>query len=190
MILGLVAVPAYVAYFQRDLVTAIGRDPTLTGRTDLWKQCLSISGNPLVGTGFESFWLGWRIQKIWEWNPGIRLNEAHNGYLEMYLQLGWCGAIILAIIVAKSYPRLARRIGSDVTLGPVMLAYIVAALNYNHSEAGFRVQSSVWAFFLLAAMFAPLLANRAGADWQEERMLGEMTISAKPLASGFVSDRR
>jgi hypothetical protein len=177
MILGLVAVPAYAAYFQRDLVTVVGRNPTLTGRTDLWKQCLSISGNPLVGTGFESFWLGWRIQKIWEWNPGIRLNEAHNGYLEMYLQLGWCGAIILAIIVARSYPRLARGIRSDVTLGPVMLAYIVAALNYNHSEAGFRVQSSVWAFFLLAAMFAPLLANRADAPLQKGIRLDDRRLA-------------
>ena len=176
MILGLVAVPVYTAYFQRDLVTAVGRNPTLTGRTDLWKQCLSISGNPLVGSGFESFWLGWRIQKIWEWNPGIRLNEAHNGYLEMYLQLGWCGATILAIIVARSYPRLARRIASDVTLGPVTLAYMVAALNYNHTEAGFRVQSSVWVFFLLGTMSAAVLPKRTGSRLEKGLRAGDESL--------------
>lgn len=186
MILALVALPAYTAYFQRDLVTAVGRNPTLTGRTDLWKQCLSISGNPLVGTGFESFWLGWRIQKIWEWNPGIRLNEAHNGYLEMYLQLGWCGAIILAIIVAKTYPELARRIGSDVTLGPVMLAYMVVALNYNHSEAGFRVQSSVWVFFLLGITSAAVLPKRAGSRLEKDLRAGGESL----VESGLENARR
>ena len=78
----------------------------LTGRTDLWKQCLAIAGNPLVGTGFESFWLGWRIQRIWDENVGIRLNEAHNGYLELYLQLGWCGVALLAVGLARGYPKL------------------------------------------------------------------------------------
>jgi len=84
-------------------------EPDIDGAHRPLKQCLSISGP--IGR--------YRIRELLAWlanpedlgvEPGIRLNEAHNGYLEMYLQLGWCGAIILAIIVAKSYPRLARRI--------------------------------------------------------------------------------
>src|SRR2546428_3149771 len=43
----------------------MGRGPTLTGRTQIWHLVLSMTTNPLLGTGFESFWLGPRLQKIW-----------------------------------------------------------------------------------------------------------------------------
>jgi exopolysaccharide production protein ExoQ len=161
VVVGLLFVPLYATYFNRELVTNVGRNPTLTGRTDIWKQCLEIAGNPLVGTGFESFWLGWRIQKIWDLNEGIRLNEAHNGYLELYLQLGWCGALLLAVGLAQSYPRIVRGLRSDFSLGGLKLAYFVVALNYNHSEAGFRVQYCTWVFLLLAIMCAPRLSKLA-----------------------------
>src|SRR6266850_1226315 len=66
----------------------MGKDPSLTGRTKIWDLVLGLSGNPLFGTGFESFWLGPRLERIWSviwWHP----NEAHNGYIEVYLNLGW-----------------------------------------------------------------------------------------------------
>lgn len=64
----------------------MGKDTSLTGRTKIWDLALSLSGNPLFGTEFESFWLGPRLDKIWSvyW----RITEAHNGYLEVYLNLG------------------------------------------------------------------------------------------------------
>ena len=161
VVVGLLFVPLYAAYFDRELVANVGRNPTLTGRTEIWKECLEIAGNPLVGTGFESFWLGWRIQRIWDENVGIRLNEAHNGYLELYLQLGWCGALLLAVGLARGYFRIVRGLRSDFSLGGLRLAYLVVALNYNHSEAGFRVQYCTWVFLLLAIFSGPKLSTLA-----------------------------
>src|SRR6266567_3876792 len=46
------------------LLGTLGRNSTLTGRTDIWKQVLSMVESPFFGTGFESFWLGPRLQKI------------------------------------------------------------------------------------------------------------------------------
>src|SRR5206468_8738054 len=40
----------------------MGRDSTLTGRTDIWQRVLTLAGSPLFGTGFESFWLGKRLE--------------------------------------------------------------------------------------------------------------------------------
>jgi exopolysaccharide production protein ExoQ len=167
VVVGLLFVPLYAAYFDRDLVKNVGRNPTLTGRTDLWKQCLAIAGNPLVGTGFESFWLGWRIQRIWDENVGIRLNEAHNGYLELYLQLGWCGALLLAVGLARGYLRIIRGLRSDFSLGGLKLAYLVVALNYSHSEMGFRVQYCTWVFLLLAIMSGLRLSKLAPTHAQD-----------------------
>lgn len=43
----------------------MGKNPTLTGRTDIWAVVLHLTVNPLFGAGFESFWLGPRLDKIW-----------------------------------------------------------------------------------------------------------------------------
>jgi exopolysaccharide production protein ExoQ len=68
---------------------ALGRNSTLTGRTDIWAAVLPMARNPLVGAGFESFWLSPSVhQRLADLFPGLPLNEAHNGYIEVYLELG------------------------------------------------------------------------------------------------------
>ena len=42
----------------------MGRDSTLTGRTDIWARVIALVHNPVVGTGFESFWLGKRLEAM------------------------------------------------------------------------------------------------------------------------------
>ena len=65
------------------VLTTVGRNPTLTDRTAVWALILQFAGNPILGTGFESFWLGPRLARIWSvyaWGP----TEAHNGYIESF----------------------------------------------------------------------------------------------------------
>ena len=52
--------------FNGEFAGAVGRDPTLTDRTKIWSLVLSMHTNPLIGTGYESFWLGSRLQIIWQ----------------------------------------------------------------------------------------------------------------------------
>jgi exopolysaccharide production protein ExoQ len=49
-----------------DVAGAVGRDPTLTDRTLIWKTLLAMKTNPLLGTGYESFWLGPRVNTVWK----------------------------------------------------------------------------------------------------------------------------
>src|SRR5215469_6294466 len=42
----------------------LGRDPTLTDRTKIWSLLLGMHTNPLIGTGYESFWLGSRLDQV------------------------------------------------------------------------------------------------------------------------------
>ena len=79
-----------------DLLQSMGRDPTLTGRTGIWKLVLtSIAKRPLLGYGFYSFWTGLKgesgnINYAANWSFGY----AHNGTLEILLQLGIVGAVL------------------------------------------------------------------------------------------------
>lgn len=65
--------------------SAVGRDSTLTGRTDIWASLLpDMMKDPVLGYGFGSFWTQAR-------NIQHGIGEAHNGYLEVLLGVGWVG---------------------------------------------------------------------------------------------------
>ena len=135
-----------------SLVKSLGRDPTLTGRTQVWAAVLSVARSPMLGTGYESFWLGKRLEKVWEFiGPGGKgIQEAHNGYLEVYLNLGWIGLILLAVIIITGYPKVVGAFRYSSELAGLMLAYFVSGIIYNLTEAGFRMMDLVWISFLLA----------------------------------------
>jgi exopolysaccharide production protein ExoQ len=140
------------------LLQALGRNPTLTGRTEVWKAILPFTQNPIVGSGYESFWLGDRLVKIGEVIDSPGINEAHNGYLEIYLNLGWMGLTLLALAVAAGYRRVILAVRQNPAIGNLWLAYFVLALIYNFTEAAFKMQSPVWIFFLMAMMAPPIAA--------------------------------
>src|SRR5271157_3770681 len=137
------------------VVESLGRDPTFTGRTGIWHQVLGLVRNPVFGTGFESFWLGHRIQAMWDDNPNFMINEAHNGYLEVYLNLGWCGITLLAVLIVTGYRNVLVALRRDPDTGSLRLAYFSAVLICNLTTAQFRMATPPWIFFLLAIMAVP-----------------------------------
>jgi len=153
----LISLSLYALFFDAGggLVESVGRNPTLTGRTGVWRQVLALAGNPWFGVGFESFWLGTRLQTMWNNNVGFLVNQAHNGYIEVYLNLGWCGITLLAVLIVTGYRNVIIAFRRDGQLGRLKLAYFVAAVIYSLTEAGFRMASPIWIFFLLATTAVP-----------------------------------
>jgi exopolysaccharide production protein ExoQ len=144
------------------LVESLGRDPTITGRTALWQQLVGMNPNVLFGAGFESFWLGPRIRRLWEifaWEP----NEGHNGYLEVFLNLGLVGVTLLTVVIATGYRNAIGLLRRDPEEGSLRLAYFVVGLSYSFTEAGFRIMNPVWIMFVLGATAAPAGAVAASA---------------------------
>jgi O-antigen ligase len=137
------------------LLGKMGRNATLTDRTEVWTLCLSLVQNPVLGTGFESFWLGSRLEKMWStywWRP----TQAHNGYLEIFLNLGWTGVAWLAVVIATGYRRVLRVWRSNVSTGSLLLAYFFMGVVYNFTEAAFfRMMAPAWFFFLFAITSIP-----------------------------------
>jgi exopolysaccharide production protein ExoQ len=118
-----------------QLAGTVGRDPTLTDRTKIWGILLGMHTNPLLGTGYESFWLGPRLKEVWRSFPG--LNEAHNGYLDVYLNLGVIGLVLFAGFMIVSYRTICRRLSSSSSLGSLALAVWIVLAFYNMTEASF-----------------------------------------------------
>ena len=137
------------------LVEAVGRNATLTGRIDIWNDVLPMTVNSVVGAGYESFWLGPRLEKIWSKAWGERPNQAHNGYLEVYLDLGWVGIALLGLLMAWGYRGIVRTLHSSSAIGRLKLAFFLVAAIYNLTEHAFRELHPVWIIFLLAVMVIP-----------------------------------
>jgi exopolysaccharide production protein ExoQ len=113
--------------------------------------------NPIVGTGFETFWTGPRLEYMNRQYPGI--NESHNGYLETWLNLGGTGVILILLILVQGYCIAVTVCRRDPMLGGLLVAYIVTAVTYNITEAGFRMLGPEWIFIVLAAVAAGRLSR-------------------------------
>jgi exopolysaccharide production protein ExoQ len=137
-----------------SVLEAMGRNPTLTGRTEVWQLILPLAQDPLIGSGYESFWLGDRLKRIGDMTS-YGINEAHNGYLEIYLNLGWVGLTLLGLVIATGLRRVILAVRDDPVAGKLRLAYFVLTLIYNFTEAVFKMMSPVWIFFLIAIMAVP-----------------------------------
>jgi exopolysaccharide production protein ExoQ len=137
-----------------NLAAAVGKDPTLTDRTKIWAFVLSMHTNPLVGTGYESFWLGPRLEWIWQQAGLGGLTEAHNGYLEVFLNLGIIGLLLLSAFLLASYRNVCKYLATSASLASLYLALWAIMLFYSVTEVGFR-SGLIWLVFLLGGVAAP-----------------------------------
>jgi O-antigen ligase len=136
------------------MIGTLGKDPTIHGRKAIWDLVLGLHTNPWVGTGFESFWLGTRLKKMWAAMPNFYMNEAHNGYLELYLNLGWAGICFIALLLATGYKRALSGIRRNPEKGSLFLGLFLCTLIYAFSEAAFKSMTPSWVFLLLVIMSA------------------------------------
>ncbi len=155
-----------------DIITLatsiLGRDETLTGRTEFWEELIAFGTNPLIGVGYESFWLGDRIAFFWQkywWHP----NQAHNGYLELYLNIGLIGLSLLFILILYSIFNIVKNLKNNqyYNYQVLRITFIVIVLIINYTEAYFK--GTVWFIFLMMAMDYPIYKLNQAA------MLDEIT---------------
>ena len=150
---------------NKVLIEGLGRDTTLTGRTDIWDLVIKLQPNPLLGAGFESFWLGDRLMKMWEAFPVFLPNQAHNGYLELYLNLGMIGLLLFVTVLFMAYqtvrakvlspPMIAEDAHHEQTLALVGVGFFVAYLLYNVTEATFKPLTLLFIMFLVVTIRCP-----------------------------------
>ena len=135
------------------LLTLLGRNPTLTGRTAVWDTLLDHAVNPWIGAGYENFWIGERVELFNRILGG--LNQAHNGYIEIYLNMGFAGLALLAGVIITGYRNILWELRHDLIAARLKAAFFVICVIYNFTEASFKMMSPVWFTFLWAVMMVP-----------------------------------
>ena len=144
----------FSAIFDESLVSVIaessGKDPTLTGRTDLWKDLISLGmREPMLGYGIGGFWSPERmnfLKTLHPWGPA----QAHNGYIEIFLNLGVVGIVIFLLVVVSSVRRICIQAFENFKFAQFRAILLIIILVHNYSEAGFvRPTHLMWFAFLI-----------------------------------------
>ena len=142
---------------------AIGKDPTLTGRTEIWTAVLDqVRQRPLGGFGFGAFWNKESVPaRIVARQTGWPAPEAHNGWLDLLAQVGWVGLVLTACCcLAAVVFALARARGRDD--GMFAPIYVASFLALSFAESVLLSPNSlVWVVFVAA--FTQLLGPRRAA---------------------------
>jgi exopolysaccharide production protein ExoQ len=100
--------------WENAIFKSFGKDSTLTGRTDLWHIGLKTGmDDPLLGHGYSAFWVQGNpvAEQLWyQFGIGRRGGfHFHNLYVEMFVELGITGALLIAwLLLANLYASLRR----------------------------------------------------------------------------------
>lgn len=146
-----------------EVLSLLGRDPTLTGRTVLWAMASSsIVARPLTGFGYGAFWsqsagTGANVRALAGWDA----TQAHNGYLDMALDFGVVGAIIflLGIALASHHAWREAQVAQD---GAFRLACVATLLALNLTESVFQGSGTIFLPLMVYAAFASLSTSTRG----------------------------
>lgn len=86
------------------ILTLMGKDATLTGRTGVWEAVVvMIQERPWLGYGYSGFWLGLDGASAYVWYAtGWSVPYAHNGILDLWLDLGLLGVLLYFISFLSS----------------------------------------------------------------------------------------
>jgi exopolysaccharide production protein ExoQ len=181
--LGAVLLAACAAFFNfAGLVQQLGRKADLTGRRDLWAAVLSQPVSRMFGAGYESFWVGTRLATV-ERLADQFANQSHDGYIEILVNLGWVGIAFLSFLILTGYRKITRAVRMDPETNCLMLAYFVAALTYNFTEAAFKMMDPVWICFVWAVVSASI-ASRVGRS----KLIAKPSITDSPQSRAACED--
>jgi O-antigen ligase len=133
--------------------SSTGRDSSLTGRVPLWQELIRIgSQRPILGSGYGSFWSSNAVYDLWEkvnWTPV----SSHNGYIDIFMNLGLVGLLTLIIFLFHAYRNISRSLETNREFGNLNFVFFIVILMQNIAESTLSVANSfLWILILISAV--------------------------------------
>lgn len=107
LVAGTGAAAALALVFRAPLLALVGRSSDLTNRLDIWAAVTDLAlQRPVAGWGWISYWAPWvapfdDLAVI----KGVTYLQAHNAWLDVFLQLGILGLVVLGLLVVTTLVR-------------------------------------------------------------------------------------
>ena len=133
-------------------------DSSFTGRTTIWYFAeAEIARSPVLGWGYQSFWLaGPDAPSIVDAPGWVRLMpNAHNGYYDTMLELGYVGLVFLIIFLTTTLHVIGRVAQRDQRRAWLLLSIALFVIIYNFLETlWLRAFDVSWVVFVIVAVEA------------------------------------
>ncbi|OKH55487.1 O-antigen polymerase [Calothrix sp. HK-06] len=141
-----------------ELLTGIGRDPTLTGRTPMWGIALTrLMDRPLLGFGRGAFWAPgspYALEAGKAVAVGFVPPHGHNGFIDLALDVGLIGISLFAISFVIAYFRALKL--AYATLAPERMWYLAFLMFFfmnNMTESFMFFKTNIyWTLYLTTAL--------------------------------------
>ena len=101
---SVVAVIAALMAFTPQLLSMLGKSEDLTGRLDIWRSVTELaSQSPVFGWGWVSYWMPW-VEPFNDLavRKGVTYLQAHDAWLDVWLQLGVVGVVAFAALALST----------------------------------------------------------------------------------------
>jgi exopolysaccharide production protein ExoQ len=151
------------------VVDATGRDMTFTDRTLIWTDVLNNTAkHPILGVGMGAYWvgpIGYDMYPMPNWSrktPSWRPEEGHNGYLDVYVELGAVGEALMLCIIVNAFIGSLTHLETDFQFGSLRLTLLLSIVINNITETSYlKGTHEFWFLFVLFAMNPPRPARKA-----------------------------
>ncbi|MBR9826270.1 MAG: O-antigen ligase family protein [Alphaproteobacteria bacterium] len=143
-----------------DALELLGRDATLTGRTDIWVVLIEqIRAAPWTGYGYKAYWAAENGPVFWvrqatAWD----VPTAHNGWIELGLAVGLPGMAMMAFVYLRAlFSALGRVFSGPETYFALPFVAMTGLISISESNLA---QQNDLGWVLLVAVSAKLISRQ------------------------------
>jgi O-antigen ligase len=134
--------------FRKQLFSLIGKDGTLTGRTDIWGEYVAhILNQPIMGFGYGSLPAN---------ATALMKMEAHNGFIQLAYYTGGVGVLLFLVVLIRALIQATQKalIPTSRVYDSFVLSYLIGFTAINFSEVYTLSRSLlVWPLFVYITLY-------------------------------------
>lgn len=129
----------------------LGRDVTLTGRQEIWTTVLQLLQDvPPTGYGYAAFWSSDLTGSVVSRSVGFLVASAHNGFLDLWAQLGLHAALVVLIVMVLAVLRRVVR-PENARVGRSLFLFVSLFFVLNLTESAYTSTLLLFLFWILMA---------------------------------------
>jgi exopolysaccharide production protein ExoQ len=158
-----------ISNFQSIVVDDLGKDTTLSGRVPVWNLAIQKgSEQPLFGYGYAGFWTSDEsdsiINSTWASDEDRSTRfHAHNGFIDIFLQLGWAGLTVFILNFSLVFLRIVKLLTITKAMEYYyMLQILILMLLFNITESCTILSQGnvIWILYVSIAFSTALQLSR------------------------------
>ncbi len=180
------------------LLADVGRDATYSGRTTLWTGAIAVANahHPILGAGYRAFWTATGAAGVRDYiQDWLRVpSHGHNGYLDVWLELGYAGVALFAVFLVAMIVRLTRRIlrePAEPVWAAFAIFFFVFMLNNFSISVAFKHTDIAWICAILTGLYTRACVDTrlpvfSRAERRRLHLVTPAAVAGHPARAGLV----